>query len=135
MTTPIANGETGLSVRNKLNAIIAKVDGIEDNATADQDLSGYLTTSATLDAIADGTTNRVFTDAEKTLLGNQSGTNTGDQDLSGYQLQPAEGAFVDGDKTKLDNAVESTDVSTIVKLSQAEYDALTPDAATLYVII
>jgi hypothetical protein len=79
MTTPIANGESGSSVRTKLNAIIAKVDGIEDNATADQDLSGYLTTAATLDDIADGTTNKAFTDAEKTLLGNQSGTNTGDQ--------------------------------------------------------
>jgi len=31
-----------------------------------------------------------------------TGTNTGDQDLSAYQLKPSEGAFVNGDKTKLD---------------------------------
>ena len=31
--------------------------------------------------------------------------------------------------------VTSDDISTIVKLTQAEYDALTPDANTLYVIV
>jgi hypothetical protein len=31
--------------------------------------------------------------------------------------------------------VGSEDVSTIVKLTQAEYDVLTPDALTLYVIV
>jgi len=35
----------------------------------------------------------------------------GDQDLSGYQLQPSEGAFVDGDKTKLDGIEALTDVT------------------------
>lgn len=45
----------------------------------------------------------VFTDAEKSRLSNQSGSNTGDQDLTPYQTKPTEGAFEDGDKTKLDN--------------------------------
>lgn len=31
--------------------------------------------------------------------------------------------------------VASTDIRTIVTLSQTEYDALTPDATTLYVIL
>lgn len=32
MTTPIANGDTGLATREKLNTIIAKVDGIDTGA-------------------------------------------------------------------------------------------------------
>jgi hypothetical protein len=48
------------------------------------------------------TTHKFVTESDITNLGNLSGTNTGDQDLSSYQVQPAEGAFVDGDKTKLD---------------------------------
>ena len=73
-----------------------KLDGIETGATADQ-------TGAEIKAAyeAEADTN-AFTDSEKTLLGNQSGTNTGDQDLSDYQLEPSEGAFANGDKTKLD---------------------------------
>jgi len=55
------------------------------------------------DDIDDSSTSHKFvTASDITNLGNLSGTNTGDQDLSSYQLQPAEGAFVDGDKTKLD---------------------------------
>jgi hypothetical protein len=60
------------------------------------------------DDISDAsTTNKFVTAADITNLGNLSGTNTGDQDLSSYQLQPSEGAFVDGDKTKLDSALQS----------------------------
>lgn len=66
------------------------------------------------------------------------------------QQPPAEGAFVDGDKTKLDGIEAGAEVNTvdsdptgvtgadaitnIISLTQAEYDAITPDAATLYVI-
>jgi hypothetical protein len=53
--------------------------------------------------ISDTTDKRYVTDAEKTVLGNTSGTNTGDQDLSSLQPILSEGAFVDGDKTNLDN--------------------------------
>jgi hypothetical protein len=129
MTAPIAHGESGSSVRTKLNTIISKVDGIDAGATADP-------TGAEIKALYEGEANtNALTDAEKTLLGNQSGSNTGDQDLSTYQLKPSEGAFVNGDKTKLDNSVESTDVTDIVSLSQGAYDALTPVATTLYVIV
>lgn len=60
------------------------------------------------------------------------------------QQPPAEGAFVNGDKTKLDIAVQSDTTSVsgsdaitnVISLSQAEYDNIaTPDAATLYVIV
>ena len=40
----------------------------------------------TTDNISDYTDKRYVTDAEKTILGNTSGTNTGDQDLSDYLL-------------------------------------------------
>ena len=61
------------------------------------------------------------------------------------QQPPVEGAFVNGDKTKLDglnNLVESdvtgvtgADVITnMMSLTTAEYAAITPDAATLYII-
>jgi hypothetical protein len=60
------------------------------------------------DDISDAsTTNKFVTATDITNLGNLSGTNTGDQDLSSYQLQPSEGAFVDGDKTKLNSALQS----------------------------
>ena len=49
-----------------------------------------------------GVDDNYVTAAEKVVIGNTSGTNTGDQDLSALQPKPAEGAFVDGDKTKLD---------------------------------
>jgi len=124
MTTPISNGEAGSSVRIKLNAIIAKVDGIQSGATADQDLTTYQLKPS----------EGAFIDGDKTKLDNQSGTNTGDQDLSSYQVQPSEGAFVNGDKTRLDAAVQSTTVTDIVSLTQATYDALTPDASTFYII-
>ena len=51
-------------------------------------------------SVLDATT-ASFTTADEAKLDAITGTNTGDQDLSGYQLEPAEGAFVDGDKTKL----------------------------------
>ena len=61
------------------------------------------------------------------------------------QQPPTEGAFVDGDKTKLDGlndlvksdvtGVTGADVITnMVSLTTAEYAAITPDAATLYII-
>lgn len=49
-----------------------------------------------------GADDNYVTDAEKVVIGNTSGTNTGDQDLSGLQSEPSEGPFANGDKTKLD---------------------------------
>jgi len=51
------------------------------------------------------------------FTGTSSGANTGDQDLSTYQLKPSEGAFIDGDKTKLDGiatGAELNDPTTLV---------------------
>ena len=96
----------------------AKLDGIEANADV-TDAANVAAAGALMDsevtnlaqvkafdssdyAPALGADDNYVTDAEKIVIGNTSGTNTGDQDLSAYQLQPSEGAFVDGDKTKLD---------------------------------
>lgn len=54
----------------------------------------------------------------------------------------AEGAFADGDKTRLDKSVISDtagvtgadQVTNLISLTQAEYDAITPGASTLYII-
>lgn len=53
------------------------------------------------DSVLDNTT-ASFTTAQESKLTAITGTNTGDQDLSGLQPILTEGAFVDGDKTKLD---------------------------------
>jgi len=128
MTTPIDNGESGSSVRAKLNTIIAQVDALEAGG------GGSMSGSQIKTAYEGEADTNAFTDAEKATLALQSGTNTGDQDLSSYQVQPSEGAFVNGDKTKLDAAVQSTTISSIVSLTQAAYDALTPASTTFYVI-
>jgi len=72
-------------------------------------------------------------------------------DTSTLQVKPAEGAFVDGDKTKLDGIATGAEVNTIesatageptgsdvvlnvVSLTQDEYDTGTPVATTFYII-
>ena len=62
---------------------------------------------------------KILTAAERTILSNTSGTNTGDQDLSTYQLKPAEGAFVDGDKSKLDGIETGADVTDATNVAAA----------------
>jgi hypothetical protein len=87
-----------------------------------------------------GADDNYVTDAEKVVIGNTSGVNTGDQDLSSYQLQPSEGAFVDGDKTKLDGIEASADVTdtanVVAALSAGTNIAITSNgtiSATAYI--
>ena len=54
------------------------------------------------------------------FTGTSSGSNTGDQDLSTYQLKPSEGAFVDGDKTKLDGIATGAEVNDPTTLVDAD---------------
>lgn len=64
-----------------------------------------------------------FTDEYKENLDNQSGTNTGDQDLS---------ALIDN---STDTYTSEVKIQHVVSLTQAEYDAIaTPDENTLYYI-
>ena len=130
MIAPILNGESGFSVRAKINTIITQVDALEAGGGG-----GSMSGSQIKTAYEGEPNTNAFTTAEQEKLALQSGTNTGDQDLSGYQVQPSEGAFVNGDKTKLDAAVQSATVTDIVSLTQAAYTSiLTPDASTFYII-
>jgi hypothetical protein len=90
------------SVNTATGAVVLDADDIDDSST----------------------TNKFVTESDITNLGNLSGTNTGDQDLSSYQLQPTEGAFADGDKAKLDSALQSTD--SINALSDVDTSTTTP---------
>ena len=115
------------------------------------DVKTYVKDGLNTSEVTESTDKKYVTDAEKVVIGNTSNTNTGDQDLSGLQPILSEGAFVDGDKTKLDGVETGAEVNTInsktageptgsdvilntVSLTQAEYDAGTPIATTLYVI-
>ena len=65
------------------------------------------------------TTHRFTTASDISRLSNTSGTNTGDQDLSTYQLKPSEGAFVNGDKTHLDTIETNADVTDTANVTAA----------------
>jgi len=84
---------------SQLDAIKTKVDGIESGAEVNDP-----TTLVDADI-------GVNVQAYSSALDAVSGTNTGDQDLSSYQLKPSEGAFLDGDKTKLDGIEAGADVT------------------------
>tara|TARA_R110002012_G_scaffold316642_2_gene531836 strand:+ start:3160 stop:3912 length:753 start_codon:yes stop_codon:yes gene_type:complete len=62
-------------------------------------------------SVTANTSKRSYPSADETRLANTSGTNTGDQDLSSLQAKPSEGAFVDGDKTKLDGIEAGAEVN------------------------
>ena len=100
-----------------------KLDGIETGAEANVvDSVNAQTGAVVLDAddIDDtSTTNKFVTASDVTKLSNLSGTNTGDQDLSTYQVKPAEGAFVDGDKIKLDGIEAGADVTDTANVTAA----------------
>jgi hypothetical protein len=85
------------SVNTQTGTVVLDADDVDDTSTA----------------------HKFVTSSDITNLGNLSGTNTGDQDLSSYQLQPAEGAFVDGDKTKLDGIEAGADVTDATNVQAA----------------
>jgi len=85
------------SVNTATGAVVLDADDIDDTSTS----------------------HKFVTASDITNLSNLSGTNSGDQDLSSYQLQPAEGAFVDGDKTKLDGIEALADVTDATNVEAA----------------
>jgi len=101
-TDPVVGAVNGIVKANGAGAISAASAGTDYLApTGDgSGLSGVVTTET--DPVFTASQAANITAQMITDLGNLSGTNTGDQDLSSYQLKPSEGAFVDGDKTKLD---------------------------------
>ena len=99
------------------NHAISEVNGLQgalnakvDDSQVQTDVPANAVFTDTTYSVQDGELSQNnFTDALKANLDNQSGTNTGDQDLTSYQLQPSEGAFEDGDKTRLDGIEEFPD--------------------------
>jgi len=82
-------GSAVTTVNTQTGAVVLDADDVDDSSTS----------------------HKFVTDSDLTTLSNTSGTNTGDQDLSSYQLQPSEGAFVNGDKTKLDGIAAGAEVN------------------------
>jgi hypothetical protein len=123
----------GLSSNDYTTAEKTKLEGITGKNTGDQDLSGYATTSALalkinktkvdsslvlkasiskvdsglalkVDKITGkGLSSNDYTTAEKTKLAGITGTNTGDQDLSGYATTTALALKIN--KTKVDSSL------------------------------
>ncbi|XP_065198967.1 mucin-19-like [Sycon ciliatum] len=107
----------------------SELASIADVKALDQSvISGASPVFATTN-MTEGTDKNFVTDAEATIIGNTSGTNTGDQDISGIatnasaialrQLILAEGAFVDGDKTKLDGIEDGADITDTTNVTSA----------------
>jgi len=117
----------------------------------------YIDTTADVFYIATGVASSADWDA--ITVTTHTHTESDITDLGNYQVVLSEGAFVDGDKTKLDTVESGADVTdsvnvaaaggvlsdptgvtgadaitNIISLTQAEYDAITPDASTFYVI-
>lgn len=97
--TGFASGAGVVSASDTILQAIQKLDGnIATKVTANAAITGGTKTKITYDSkglvvsatdattadIADSTNKRYVTETEKTVIGNTSGTNTGDQDLSSY---------------------------------------------------
>lgn len=102
----------------------AIVDAILAKADADHNHSGVY-------APALGTDDNYVTDAEKSKLANVSPIVA----ATSAPIAPEDGALWLDTSVALDAPTRSADVTKIVALSQSEYDALTPNASTLYVIV
>ena len=114
-TEPTTNGTVSKPVLYAISSSSGYVlnhKGKTNAATVDSVNGATGTVVLDADNIDDASTSHKFvTSGDLTTLSNTSGTNTGDQDLSSYQLQPAEGPFVDTDKTKLDGITTGADVT------------------------
>jgi len=90
---------------------ITKANFEADLALTASQVSDFDTEVGNNSAVTANTAKVSFDSTSSTRLANTSGTNTGDQSLTTYQLKPSEGAFVDGDKTKLDGIEALADVT------------------------
>ena len=122
----IANGESGASVRTKLNLTVTKVNTIAEGATVNA------TDAALRDRATHTGTQAISTVADlQTALDGKATSAQGA--LADTAVQPAAIAtFVESDPTGITGADAITN---IVSLTQAEYDDIaTPDASTLFVV-
>jgi hypothetical protein len=102
----------GLSEKNFTTADNTKLDGIESGATADQ-------TATEIETLYEGLTNtNKYTDAEKALLANQSGVNTGDQtDITGNAGTVTNGVYT----TDIGVAVQAYNADTVIDANYIAY--------------
>ena len=68
----------------------SELASIADVKALDQSVVSGSSPTFTNANITEATDKNYVTDAAAVVLGNTSGTNTGDQDLSNYQLEPSE---------------------------------------------
>jgi hypothetical protein len=136
---PIANGESGASVRTKLNTSIAKVNGVAEGATANatnaelRDRATHTGTQAasTITGLATVATSGAYSDLSGLpALGTAAAANTTDFATS------AQGALADTAVQSDPTGVTGADaITNIISLTQAEYDAIgTKNASTLYIV-
>jgi len=133
--TSDANKPVSLATQTALDAKVASNTAIvaATKTKVTYDAKGLVTAGAdaTTADIADSLNKRYVTDAQATVISNTSGTNSGDNAVnslySGLQTQ------VDAKIAKSDGA--TYDINTLAAVTQAEYDALTPNATTIYFII
>ena len=121
----LINVEDGADVTDATNVQSAgalmdsELTSIADVKALDQSVINGASPVLATTNMTEGTDKNFVTDAEATVIGNTSGSNSGDQDLSTYQVKPSEGAFVDGDKTKLDGIETSADVTDTANVTSA----------------
>jgi hypothetical protein len=102
---------------------------IDNTSDANKPISTATQSALNGKASSLGSDDNYVTDAEKTVVGNTSGTNSGDQDISGIGTNASaignkqdilsEGAFVDGDKSKLNGIEISADVTDTANVTGA----------------
>ena len=122
-TEPTTNGTVSKPVLYAISSSSGYVlnhKGKTNAATVDSVNGSTGTVVLDADNIDDASTSHKFvTSDDLTTLANTSGINTGDQDLSTYQLKPSEGAFANGDKTRLDNMADNADVTNTTNVTNA----------------
>lgn len=155
--TWIFNGTSWDSQGEQVTAASIGLGSVDNTSDADKPISTAQQTAldlkaddADLTSHTGNTSNPHSVTATQVGLGSVDNTSDADKPIStatqaaldDKQDILAEGAFADGDKTRLDKSVISDtagvtgadQVTNLISLTQAEYDAITPGASTLYII-
>ena len=149
-TSDTANPHSVTAAQVGLGSADNTADADKPVSTAQQTALDLKADDADLTSHTTDTSNPHSVTATQVGLGSVDNTSDADKPIStatqtaldDKQDILAEGAFADGDKTRLDKSVISDtagvtgadQVTNIISLTQAEYDAITPGASTLYII-
>ena len=119
--------ETGLSVANKTNAGFDAIDGHEADTA-----NPHAVTAAQVGALTPDGDGSGLTGLTKSQVGLGNVDNTSDVDKP---VSTAQQTALDAKVTKGTTYTSTPDCTTVETLTQADYDGITPDANTLYVIV